>query len=152
MAPNSSDFRPFASNLIRKAATGDVEFLSTRLRDADMKELKAAGYFTALSALQQGLAISDQCYTGLDPSSGFPAVLYSSPYAGEALQAKGEALASSEGGGLSEELLLADIDRQQADWGGWRFRAGSRLRSCWRGNLALRRLSRKVDKGHQNGR
>ncbi len=34
----------------------------------------------------------------------------------EALQAKGEALASSEGGGLSEELLLADIDRQQATY------------------------------------
>ena len=85
---NSSDFRPFASNLIRKAATGDVEFLSTRLRDADMKELKAAGYFTALSALQQGLAISDQCYTGLDPSSGFPAVLYSSPYAAKHFRQK----------------------------------------------------------------
>ena len=34
----------------------------------------------------------------------------------EALQAKGEALASSEGGGLSEELLLADIERQQATY------------------------------------
>ena len=34
----------------------------------------------------------------------------------EALQAKGTALASSEGGGLSEELLLADIDRQQATY------------------------------------
>ena len=76
MALNSSDYRPFASNLIRKAATDDAEFLSTRLRDADMKELKAAGYSTALSALRQGLIISDQCYTGLDPSSGFPAVLF----------------------------------------------------------------------------
>ena len=34
----------------------------------------------------------------------------------EALKAKGEALASSEGGGLSEELLLADIERQQANY------------------------------------
>lgn len=34
----------------------------------------------------------------------------------EALLAKGEALASSEGGGLSEELILADIERQQATY------------------------------------
>lgn len=34
----------------------------------------------------------------------------------EALQAKGQALASSESGGLSEELLLADIDRQHATY------------------------------------
>ena len=34
----------------------------------------------------------------------------------EALRNKGTALASSTGGGLSEELLLADIERQQMDY------------------------------------
>ena len=53
-----------------------------------MKELTAAGYLSAEFALRQGLSISDQCYTGLDPSSGFPAVLYSSPYAAKHFRQK----------------------------------------------------------------
>ena len=34
----------------------------------------------------------------------------------EALQAKGTAIASGESGGLSEEMLLADFDRQKATY------------------------------------
>lgn len=51
-------------------------FLSTRLRVDDLRELDAAGYSSPLYPLKKGLEISDRCWTGLDPDSGEPAVLF----------------------------------------------------------------------------
>ena len=62
--------------LIRAAKSEDVRHLSPRLREADLKELKAAGYPSAEAALYQGLEISDMCFTGLDPGTGLPAVMF----------------------------------------------------------------------------
>lgn len=62
--------------LIRKSVPADVEFLAPRLRAADVAELKASGAGCAAFALKQGLKISEVCYTGLDPETGEPAVMF----------------------------------------------------------------------------
>ena len=54
----------------------DIDFLSARLRKEDIAELDAAGYLSASSALLQGYVISDLCFTGLDPETGEPALMF----------------------------------------------------------------------------
>ena len=62
--------------LIRLATPEDVSYLGPRLRSADLKELKAAGYKTGKGALNHGFDISACCYTGINPETGQPAVMF----------------------------------------------------------------------------
>ena len=70
--------------------------------------VKSAGNSLADQTAQEGVRLQQEQAAAVDKQLSLRR---------EAMQAKGEALASSEGGGgMSEELLLADIDRQQATY------------------------------------
>lgn len=62
--------------MIRDATPEDVEFLSSRLREADINEVRASGGEDPLTALRRGLAHSQVCKVGLSPSSGNPGFIW----------------------------------------------------------------------------
>lgn len=58
----------------RPAEAEDVEFLASRLREADVREVRALGYRSARAALEASLASSDVAFTGL--IDGVPAMVF----------------------------------------------------------------------------
>lgn len=62
-------------NLVRPSTWLDVEYLSTRLRPADLAELEAAGK-DPLTALSSGLDSPGVCLTGIAPDTGNPCLMF----------------------------------------------------------------------------
>lgn len=60
---------------VRLSTEADVEFLATRLRQADLDELLAAGSKSAHEALTDGLRSPDPCLTAVD-EEGTPVVMF----------------------------------------------------------------------------
>lgn len=59
----------------RPSTRKDAERLSTRLRDADVREIMACGRETVLDSLLAGLQVSDTCETIVD-QDGLPLAMY----------------------------------------------------------------------------
>ena len=51
---------------VRKATEKDVRYLTPRLREADLLEIRATGYTDPELCLMEGLQVSDACYVAVD--------------------------------------------------------------------------------------